>query len=318
MIFKNNKPHILLIADVPNWIFARHCKTIKSLLSDEFKFTIKCFQDKYNEADYDLIYPLEFNLMDPAKIKNPAKYVTGIRSHLTWEQLDTYEFATNLSTNFQKTHAVSKRLYNMLSPFIPNMVYLAHGIDTKIFTPYKNMQSSPKGSLKLGFAGNRDSKQKRFNDFVAPLANIKGVELVFCGYDSKNLTIKKMPKFYQSIDAYICASDKEGHNNSLLEAGAMERAIITTNAGSVPEYLKNNENALIVEQELPNFIQAVIKLRDAPALRNKLGKAARPQVINKFSWDEVIKGYRELFVDALNNKDKWSPKQSELTKQLKP
>lgn len=317
MFGRSSKPRILLIADVPNWIFARHCSYLKKYLSDDFKFEIKMHNESYDESRYDLIYPLEFNLVKKEQIKNPSKYVTGIRSHRIWQERGLVESAAYLSTHFQRVHTLSKRLHKLLSLFVNNLQLVPNGIDTSIFKPQDPARQSRKGKLILGFAGNRRTKEKGYEEFIEPLANIKGVELRFCGYDSKNLSLKKMQGFYDSIDAYVCASSAEGQNNSLMEAAAMGKAIITTDVGNAPEYLSDNVSALIVERELPGFIKACVQLRDDPDLRSSLGGAASKSVIEKYEWEIVAQKYRNFFSQALNNQASWEPKTTEILKEIK-
>jgi tetratricopeptide (TPR) repeat protein len=84
-----------------------------------------------------------------------------------------------------------------------------------------------------------------------------------------------------------------------MEAASMKRAIITTDSGTVPEYLIDGKNALIVPREREAFVQAVEKLRNDPALRMKLGKAARRAVISAWDWKDRSEDYRHFFREAL-------------------
>ena len=188
--------------------------------------------------------------------------------------------------------------YDIFHAALPGVIYVTHGIDTEFFTPSARTDRSGK-KLRLGWAGNRQQPAKRFKEFIEPLGKIPGVELVFCGYADRNLTMEEMHAFYDSLDAYICASDNEGNNNSLMEAASMKRAIITTDSGTVPEYLIDGKNALIVSREREAFVQAVEKLRDDPALRMKLGKAARRAVISAWDWRDRSEDYRLFFREAL-------------------
>lgn len=294
-----SKPRILLIADVPNWIFARHCKTLQTLLADEFDFSIKFNGEPFNEDDYDLIYPLEWNLVSPNKNQKPYKYITGIRSHLGWPEIGVKKFSSFLATHFQSVHVVSKRLYDLFSSYLPSVQYVTHGIDTKFFTP-ENQPGESKDRVRLGWAGNRKSvSNKGFNDIIEPLSRLPGVELVFCGYSDRNLSQEEMRAFYESIDIYICASEYEGNNNSLLEAAAMQRAIITTDNGTVPEYLRHGESALIVSRSLDEFKKAVRKLQRNPRLRKEMGQRARQAVVNAWDWEVKAEEYRRFFRQAL-------------------
>jgi glycosyltransferase involved in cell wall biosynthesis len=112
--------------------------------------------------------------------------------------------------------------------------------------------------------------------------------------------MEEMRDFYNSIDAYICASNLEGSNNSLLEAASMERAIITTDVGTVPEYLKNAESALIVQRDLQSFRQAAERLRDNPEKRLAMGKAARASVVKHWDWKTRAEDFRRFFREAIN------------------
>ncbi|MGE5402771.1 MAG: glycosyltransferase [Ignavibacteriales bacterium] len=297
---KEKLPRILLIADVSGWIFERHCKTIIKYLSAEFDFDI-CYMDQaFDEDDYDLIYPLEFNLVDFRRIRNPQKYVTGIRSHWIWEHNNFEELCQILNSRYQRIHTVSNRLYDIFKHYIKQISYVTHGVDSSFFGP-SVPQSPEHGKLRIGWAGNREVAVKGFKEFIEPLSLIPGVELVFVGFKDTNLEMGEMLQFYNSIDVYICASVSEGNNNSLLEAASMERAIITTDTGTVNEYLINGHNAIIVKRELPEIISAVEKLRDNPDFRIALGKEARKAVVEKFDWKQKIEDYRDLFRIALNH-----------------
>ena len=302
---RNSKPRILLIADVPNWIFERHARTLHRYLEDEFDFTLGYQGQQYNEDDYDLIYPLEWNLVSPDQIRSPAKYVTALRSHFTWADRPFLPFVNFLATKFQRVHVVSQRLHEIFRHSLPTAVRLSHGIDTAFFTPTTRADLSVR-KLRLGWAGNRKSPVKGFAQFIEPLGRLPGVELVICGYSDRNLSLEQMKEFYDSIDAYVCASDFEGNNNSLMEAAAMARAIITTDNGTVPEYLRDGESALIVARELPAFIKAVERLRDNPTLRVALGEKARAAVLEKWDWRQRSEDYRTFFQAALRTQSERS------------
>ena len=303
-----HRPRVMLMADVPNWIFARHCKVLMERLGSQFDFELKLQGQTYNEADYDLIYPLEWNLIPQNQIRTPAKYVTSIRSHTSWAGHDFLGFTQFLNTHFQRIHTVSERLTRVFRPFVPQTDYVTHGTDTSFFTPTRPVDQTPSGRVRVGWAGNRVNKTKGFEELIAPLGKLPGVELVFCGYMDKNLDLEGMRRFYDSIDVYICSSAQEGNNNSLLEAASMERAILTTDNGTVPEYLQHRQSALIVERELPLLIQAVCELRDDPSLRRSLGMAARQAVIARFDWSQMAPRYADFFHRAISCVPTWQPK----------
>jgi glycosyltransferase involved in cell wall biosynthesis len=304
---KQAKPKILLIADSPNWAFDHVANNIKTRLSDTFTFTIKFIEDEYNEDEYDLIYVLSWHLVKlmKTKVKNPAKYVAGIRSHRSWRRENFSDVVVSLNEEFQKIHVLSKKLYRVFEPYVTDLSYVTNGVDLSFFTPTTKKSVSSK-KITVGWAGRKADPIKGFDEFIAPLSGVNNITLVYCGIDSDHLDKKDVKQFYENIDIYVCSSYSEGCNNPLLEAAAMGKAIVTTDVGVVPEYLENEVSALIVDQEQPSFISAILRLRDDPALRSKLGKNAQ-KAVKKFAWDVVSKQYREFFEEGLKGVSKWNP-----------
>ena len=296
------RPRILAIADVRHWIFERHAQTLRDALIDEFEIVVHYFTDPYDESAYDLIYPMEFGLVPAERISAPWKYVTALRSHLSWKTATPRALARFLSTHFQRTHVVSARLRDELLPFLPDVAYVTHGVDGLRFTPV-NRHRSEGMTLRVGWAGNRAAPVKGFAEFVAPLQQLPGVEVVFCGYSDRNLTLDEMPAFYAGIDVYVCTSATEGNNNSLLEAAATGTAIITTDTGTVTEYLAHEQSALIVPRTADAFRLAVERLRDDAALRVRMGRAAASAVHPAWTWAVRAEKHRLFFREALGNVD---------------
>jgi glycosyltransferase involved in cell wall biosynthesis len=295
---KKPKPRVLVIADVPNWIFERHARTLQQLLGDEFDITVQYHTDAFSEDAWDLIYVMEFGLVPAAKITQPWKYVTALRSHVSWGGVAAPELARYLKQHFQRTHVVSERLRRELAPWLPTVAYVTHGIDGALFRKVAR-DRTPGAPLRVGWAGNRTTAVKGFSEFIEPLGRLHGVELVFCGYADRNLTREEMPAWYAGVDVYVCASLTEGNNNALLEAAATGCAIVTTDNGTVPEYLRNGESAFIVAREREAFIRAVTALRDDPALCARFGDAASAAVLPAWTWEQKGQDYRAFFRTAI-------------------
>ena len=110
----------------------------------------------------------------------------------------------------------------------------------------------------------------------------------------------EMKGFYDSIDVYVCASENfEGNNNSLMEAASMARAIITTDNGTVPEYLQDGNNALIVDRNLASFKNAVLYFRENRVRISEMGRKAQRVVRSKWDWKIKAEEYRSFFNVAL-------------------
>ena len=292
------KPRILAIADVPNWIFERHARTLQQRLGDEFDITVQYHTESFDEEAWDLIYVLEFGLVPADRITMPWKYVTAIRSHVSWDAIAAPELARHLRAHFQQVHVVSRRLQRELAPWLPGVAYVTHGIDGTRFSLVAR-SGNASGNLRVGWAGNRRTAVKGFAEFVEPIGVLDGVELVYCGYADRNLTQDEMPAWYAGIDVYVCASLSEGSNNSLLEAAASGCAIVTTDNGTVPEYLTHNTSALVVPREAAAFVAAVTTLRDDAAMRMRLGAAASAAVLPAWTWEMRAADHRGFLRNAL-------------------
>jgi glycosyltransferase involved in cell wall biosynthesis len=294
---QKTRPRILILADVPRWIFERHALTLQESLADEFDIDVGYMGDAIDESCYDLVYPLEWNLVPPHQIRTPIKWITGVRSHISWNEKNPDEFGWIIREKFQQVHAVSERLCKELKGFREDIVSLTHGIDLNRFQPQSEPFSNPT-RIRIGWAGNRRSPAKGFEQFIAPLADIPGVELVFCGYSDHLMNLDEMRHFYESIDIYICSSSTEGNNNSLLEAASMGRAIVTTDVGTVSEYLVHERSALVVPRSADAFRTAVERLQQNPQLGISLGKAARAAV-EPFSWKRKLDEHRNFLRGAI-------------------
>jgi glycosyltransferase involved in cell wall biosynthesis len=293
------RPRMLIVADVPNWIFDRHAHKLKTDLLGTFDSDIVYSGQPFDEDHYDLIHSLEWNLVPLDQIKTPAKWITGIRSHITWERLDFDLFCGVLREKFGSVYVVSRRLLDIFVPWVPGVRLLAHGVDVDHFRTVAT-PGLEAGRLRVGWAGNRKSSAKGFETFVEPLGRIHGVDLIFCGYSDRLVSLDEMPAFYESIDTYVCSSSSEGHNNSLMEAAAMGRSIVTTDVGTVPEYLVHGQSALIVPRDPVSISEAVIRLRDDPTLRQQLGAAARAAVLANFDWKDRMHDHRVALLRALS------------------
>lgn len=305
---RDERPRLKIIADVPNWIFERHARALQRLLSRDFRIDVGFATEPTTEEEYDLIYPLEWTLANLAAIRRPAKWVTGIRSHVSWERFRPDAVGTVLREKFGRVHVVSRRLHDIFAPYVPGLALTAHGVDTRFFTP-SAASDRRLPTLRVGWAGNRHTRTKNFEEMIAPLGTIPGVELAYCGYADRNLGINEMREWYETIDVVVHASGSEGHNNTLLEAAAMARAIVTTDTGTVPEWLVHGRSALIVPQDAASMAAGVIALRDDATARGMLGRAVREQVVARWDWHARADDYRQFFHAALERRTDALPRQ---------
>lgn len=100
------------------------------------------------------------------------------------------------------------------------------------------------------------------------------------------------------IDIFVYPSWHEGFGRSIMEALAMEKAVIATRVGGIPDLINDGENGFLVEPHNPEALAQKIKeLIEDKDLREKFGKAGRKFVSENFEWNDGIKKFANLFLE---------------------
>jgi glycosyltransferase involved in cell wall biosynthesis len=93
--------------------------------------------------------------------------------------------------------------------------------------------------------------------------------------------------------------DRDGIPNVLLEAMAMELAVVSTNVSGIPEVIQNGVNGLLVRPADPVALAAAIgRALDDSSLRRRLGEAGRHTVATMFCTDDNLQTVRRLLLAA--------------------
>lgn len=113
-------------------------------------------------------------------------------------------------------------------------------------------------------------------------------------------TVDNVPDFMGQADMIIIPSRTEGLSNTLLEAMATGLPCLVTNITANAEVIQHEYNGLLTPEENDQAMaQAILRLVDDQALREKLGKQARQTVIETYALDTVAERYIELYESLL-------------------
>jgi glycosyltransferase involved in cell wall biosynthesis len=83
---------------------------------------------------------------------------------------------------------------------------------------------------------------------------------------------------------------------SLMEAMAMEIAVVSTTVSGIPELIQDDETGLLVPEKDPVALaNALQRLIESPALRTRLGQNGRQKVVQEFDVHENAKRLAVLF-----------------------
>jgi glycosyltransferase involved in cell wall biosynthesis len=116
----------------------------------------------------------------------------------------------------------------------------------------------------------------------------------FIGYRSD------IPQILSLLDVFVLPSVAEACPISVLEAMAMERPVVATRVGGVPEQIVDGEHGWIVPPADPDALaNALGEVLQSPAERRDRGKAARRRAVSRFSMEECVERHVELYHNAL-------------------
>jgi len=105
----------------------------------------------------------------------------------------------------------------------------------------------------------------------------------------------KVRDFLTEIDVYALLSGIDMSPLTLLEAQLMEKPVVATNVGGIPELMKDGETGFLVEQG--NHEQLIDKfslLLEDKELAKKMGEQGRKFIEETFNWELVTKKFIKM------------------------
>ena len=102
----------------------------------------------------------------------------------------------------------------------------------------------------------------------------------------------KVREFLTEIDVYALISGIDMSPLTLQEAQLMEKAVVATNVGGIPELMKDGETGYLIEKDNPEelFEKLSILLNNLEKTK-EMGKKGREFVTKNFSWDKICNDF---------------------------
>ena len=94
--------------------------------------------------------------------------------------------------------------------------------------------------------------------------------------------------FMRTLDVFVLPSFAEGTSKSVIEAMAHGLPIITTTVGGLPDLLTPDAGILVPPGDAAALANAMQRLASDPALRYRMGQAARARYLELFAPDAVL------------------------------
>lgn len=105
---------------------------------------------------------------------------------------------------------------------------------------------------------------------------------------------------FAAADLYVLPSLFEGTPLTLIEAMMSGLPVVTTATCGMKDVIRDDDNGLLVPIRSPGaIVQAVERLLDDVALRERLGRTAQTEALTKYTWDKVaapvLDAYERLY-----------------------
>jgi len=211
-----------------------------------------------------------------------------------------------------------------LGPIKVPRSYLAHGIDTELFSPHGKDEDDNDISI-LYFA--HLTKRKGILDLIRAFADVvsaypkctlciagSGPEAGAVQGWAERLAITERVKFlghvdrvaapgiYRGCSVYCLPSNGEPYATTILEAMSCGKPIVFTNAGGLPHMVGPAGGIGVEVGDVKGLSQALCHLLADPARRSAMGEHNRRRVLETMTWERVIDRLEEIYIETIESK----------------
>jgi glycosyltransferase involved in cell wall biosynthesis len=148
------------------------------------------------------------------------------------------------------------------------------------------------GEVSVMIAGARLETQEKYHDQLVNLVERLNIEdsVHFIGYQSD------VPKFMSQLDIFVLPSVSEACPMVVLEAMAMEKPVVATAVGGVPEQLTDGVHGWLAESKNARALGAALSdAINSPEERIQRGKQARERVRQTFSLEKCVDRHEQIY-----------------------
>ena len=134
-------------------------------------------------------------------------------------------------------------------------------------------------------AGDETKGEEGYKQYLVNLSNELGIA------DSVRFLpfTEDVPEFMAALDVFVMPSYSETFGLVLIEAMAMEKPVVATSTGGVPEIVKDRQDGLLIPPRDEKAVaDAVLLLLKDAALRNSLSKHARIDALEHFDASHCV------------------------------
>lgn len=103
-------------------------------------------------------------------------------------------------------------------------------------------------------------------------------------------------------DMVLLTSDNEGTPLSLIQAGMAKIPVVSTDVGSVPEIVVDQETGILTDLTVRSLVSAVRELIEDSGLREDMGLAAYDYTMQRYGVERLVQDHQNLYLELLTRK----------------
>jgi glycosyltransferase involved in cell wall biosynthesis len=207
------------------------------------------------------------------------------------------------------------------SPRASRVRVVANGVDTERWVPSAAALSGPARVLLPGRLMPAKGQETLLRAAPAILARHPGTRFVLLGADAagEGARLRELARqlgieaalelapwtgdprpVFQAAEVVTLPSRSEGFGRVLVEAACLEKPVVASRVGGIPEVVVDGETGLLVAPDDPAALaDALNRLLGDPGLCAKLGTAARLRATERFGAARHVEGVEGVYAEAL-------------------
>jgi glycosyltransferase involved in cell wall biosynthesis len=125
---------------------------------------------------------------------------------------------------------------------------------------------------------------------------------------------RDLARLFAAADVFVSASLMETYGLTLVEAMACGTPVVAFRVGGIPEAAPEGQAAILCDRgDGAALIEAIMKLRNSPQLRERLGNLARETAHTRNSASSFAKAFAQVYGECLSPRENAQRKQPAFT-----
>lgn len=294
------RPHVVFLADRPNWAFDFVARSVAARLGGRFRFShaYVCQSPQLSADDFDLLYVFSMQEDWYRQFGIPREKVIKEVACFRWRADESLlggrtpeTFAREYLEDCGVVTAPAARLCEVLRRSRDEVFQVPNGFEPGIFHPGRPRR----GPLRIGWVGNPRDPEKGLQEILMPACRGR----FQLDYSPGTWSRARVARLYREVDVLAVASTNESQPLPLIESLASGCFPVVTDVGIVPELVNSGETGLVVERSVEAFREAFAWCETHLDQVRQIGMANAERIRKVRSWDRCAPRYAAIFDYAL-------------------